>query len=56
MQGRDPERANGRGAAGLAVHGRPHLGVDGEGEGPGTATVRGHVGLLHTPALQADLQ
>lgn len=43
-------------AAGAAVHGSPHLSVDGEGEAPRTAAVHGHVGLLHTPALQADLQ
>lgn len=42
--------------AGSAVHGSPHLSVDGEGEAPRTAAVHGHVGLLHTPALQADLQ
>lgn len=30
--------------------------MDGEGEAPRTAAVHRHVGLLHTPALQADLQ
>lgn len=34
----------------------PHLGVDGEGKAPRTAAVHRHVGLLHAPALQADLQ
>lgn len=35
---------------------QPYLGVDGEGEVAGTAAVHGHVGFLHTPALQTDLK
>lgn len=48
-------RAGRKGQQGCLA-GEPHLGVDGEGEAPRTAAVHRHVGLLHTPALQADLQ
>lgn len=35
---------------------RAHLSVDGEGKVPGAAAVQTHVGLLHSLALEADLQ